>query len=274
MKSEHEDIDRDSAQTLLKLSPELFKAVMSTSSGKSTKGKTRKQKKRMEPQRNSDVDHIYQELEHPNSFAQAEARRVLRDTILPPLPILAWTRELQGYEDARISAEKALPRIWDEIAGARAIREGNPWLSFCLYNIRTGLLPAESPEILRCVRHAQRIGKAEWFFDRVAAELKNAKKRVPGAPQFNRFRAYLATIWVRSGLWLMPDDLIARVLPMPYAGFSRQAISRAVKELGLVKHPDTARDPIVKVWGKAERLFFAKVIHLNLSELTNRQRGR
>src|SRR5262249_37746631 len=150
-----------------------------------------------------------------------------------PLPKWAWTRELQGYEDVRISAENALRCIWDGTDGARAIREGNPWLSFCLYKIRAGLLRADSPEILRCVQHAQKIGKAEWFFDRVAAELKNAKKRVPGAPQVNEFRVFLATTWLRYGLWLMSDDLIARVLPKPFAGFARQAITRAVKELGL-----------------------------------------
>jgi hypothetical protein len=165
---------------------------------------------------------------------------------------LAWTRELQGYENARISAENAMRRIWDGTDAARAIREGNPWLSVCLYKIRAGLLRADSPEILRCVQHAQRIGKAEWFFDRVAAELKNAKKRkkrVLGAPQVNKFRVFLAATWLRSGLWLMSDDLIARVLPKPVAGNSRQAITRAVKELGLVKHPDTARKPIVKGLG-------------------------
>jgi hypothetical protein len=99
------------------------------------------------------------------------------------------------------------------------------------------------------MQHARKIGKAEWFFHRIAVELKNAKKRVPGAPQFNEFRAFLAATWVGLGFWLMPDDLIARVLPKPFAGFSRQAITRAVRELGLVKHPDTARDPIVKGLG-------------------------
>jgi hypothetical protein len=171
---------------------------------------------------------------------------VIRDTIQEPLPIAAWTRELKGYEDARISAENAIRRIWDRTDGARAIREGNPWLRYCLYKIRAGLLPADSPQILRCVQHAQRIGKAEWFFGRVAAELKNAKKRVPGAQQCNEFRAFLATVWLRYMLWLMSDALITRVLRGRAAGYSRQAITRAVKELGLVKHPDTARAPIVK----------------------------
>jgi hypothetical protein len=175
---------------------------------------------------------------------------------LPPIPILAWTRELQGYEDAWISIENALRRIWDATDGARAILEGDPLLGFCLYKIRAGLLRADSPEILPCVQLAQGMGKAEWFFDRVAADLKNAKKRVPGAPQFNRFRAFLATSWVRAGLWLMPDDLIARVLPMPHAGCSRQAITKAVKELGLVKHPDTARAPIVKGLGPGPVFIF------------------
>jgi hypothetical protein len=184
------------------------------------------------------------------SFALAEARKAIRNAVHDPLPMWAWTRELQGYEDARISAENATQRIWDGTDAARAIREeGNPWLNVCLYKIRAGLLRADSPVILRHVLHAQKMGEAEWFFDRVAAELRNAKKRVPGAPQFNQLRAFLAAAWLRNGLWLMPDDLIARVLPMPVGGYNRQTISKAVKELGLVKHPDTARAPIVKYGG-------------------------
>jgi hypothetical protein len=56
----------------------------------------------------------------------------------------------------------------------------------------------------------------------------------------------------------MPDDLIARVLPKPFAGFSRQAITRAVEELGLVKHADTARDPVVKGLGDGGEFIFRK----------------
>ena len=183
------------------------------------------------------------------SFAQAEADKAVRNAVHDPLPKWAWTRELPGFENARISAENATRRRWDGTDAARAIREGNPWLGSCLYKIRAGLLRADSPEILRCVQHAQRIGKAEWFFDRVAAELKNAKKRVRGAPQLSNLRVLLAATWLRYGLWLMPDDLIARVLPKPCAGYSRQAISRAVEELGLVKHPYTERAAIVKDLG-------------------------
>jgi hypothetical protein len=191
------------------------------------------------------------------SFWEAEASKTIRDTIQEPLLSDAWSTELQGYEDARTSAENALRRIFDATDGVRAIWEGgNPWLGFCVYKIRAGLLRADSPEILRCVQHAQRIGKAEWFFDRVAAELKNAKKRVPGAPEVNKFRVHLATASLRCGFWLMPDDLIARVLQKPYAGNTRQAITRAVKELGLVKHPDTRRDPIVKDLGAGGVLIF------------------
>jgi hypothetical protein len=229
------------------------------SSDKSVKRKTRKQKKQTQSQRKRVSDHIYQELERPNSFALAEARRVLRDAILEPLPKLAWTKEgLEGYEDARISAENALRRIWAATNAARAGREGDSWLDVCLYKIGAGLVRADSPEILHCVQHAQKIGKGEWFIDRVAVELKNAKKRVPGAPQFNEFRAFLAVTWVKFGFWLMPDDLIARVLPKPFAGFSRQAITRAVNELGLVKHWDTEREPIVKGLGEGGVFVFRR----------------
>ena len=50
----------------------------------------------------------------------------------------------------------------------------------------------------------------------------------------------------------MSDDLIARVattIKLKPDGCNRQTITRAVKELGLVKHPDTARAPVVKDLG-------------------------
>jgi hypothetical protein len=150
--------------------------------------KTRKQKKETERKRVS--NQIYQELEEANSFALAQARRAARDAIDDPIPELAWTRGEKGFEDARVSAENAMLRIWAGTAAARAGRESDPWLGVCLYKIGAGLFRDDSPEILRYMQHAQRIGRGEWFIDRVAVELKNAKKQVPGAPQFNEFRAF------------------------------------------------------------------------------------
>jgi hypothetical protein len=91
------------------------------------------------------------------------------------------------------------------------------------------------------MQHAQKIGKGRWFLERLNAEFKNAEKRVPGASQFSKCRVELVIRWLRSGFWLMSDDLIARFLYV-----SREAIRIAVKELQLVKHHDTARAPIIK----------------------------
>jgi len=93
----------------------------------------------------------------------------------------------------------------------------------------------------------------------LADELKNARKRVPGAPQFPQFRAVIASNWMRYGFWLMPDDLVARIATttkMKPHGCNRQTITKIVKELHLVKHRDTARRPIVKGIGKDGILVF------------------
>ena len=54
-------------------------------------------------------------------------------------------------------------------------------------------------------------------------------------------RAQVVARWMQNGFWLMSDDLIARI-----ACVSRQTITKAVKELALIKHRDSARRPIVK----------------------------
>jgi hypothetical protein len=184
---------------------------------------------------------------------------VLRQMILEPVPNLAWTKQLDGYEDAQISAENAIRRIWSGMDAAQAGLKGDPWLDVCLYKVRAGLLRADSAEVLRCINHAQKIDKAESFIERLTAELKNAKKRVAGAPQFNQFRAVLTERWVRYGFWLMSDDLIARVvttIKLKPDGCNRQTITRAVKELRLVKHRDTARQPIVNDLGEGGMFIF------------------
>jgi hypothetical protein len=57
----------------------------------------------------------------------------------------------------------------------------------------------------------------------------------------------------------MSDDLVARVVTtakLKPVGCNRQTITKAVKELGLLKHGDTARRPIVKDIGKAGVFIF------------------
>jgi hypothetical protein len=240
-KRKHADIDLNLAGKLGDLSPELLKAVTSAPVQKESRQRTRKRKAQSTQEQTSVTNRIYEELEQPNSFALGEARRLLSDMILPPYPKLAWTQTLDGYEDARISAENAMRRIWAGTEAARAGTKGDPWLDVCLYKVRTGRIQIGSPEISRCMLHAERIGKGRWFFERLHAEFKNAEKRVPGASQFSKGRVELVIRWLRSGFWLMSDDLIARFLYV-----SREAIRKSVKELQLVKHHDTGRAPIIK----------------------------
>jgi len=251
------ELDRELAKELAdKCSPELLKAVVAAPLHAK---KIQKQKKYSNLKQPSVADRVYDELEHPTSFALVEARRQLGLMILEPVPKVAWTKELDGYKDARISAENAIRRIWAATDAAQAGLEGDPWLGVCLHKVRAGLLAADSPELLRYIEHAQKIGKAEWFIERVTADLENAKKRVPSAPQFNQFRALLVVHWMRYLFWLMSDDLIARVvttIKLKPDGCNRQTITRAVKELRLVKHPDTGCQPVVKALGEGGVFIF------------------
>jgi len=123
------------------------------------------------------------------------------------------------------------------------------------------LIQADSPKIVETLQYAQRVGRTQsyLFIKRLVEELKSARKRVPGAPQFSKFRALLVAHWMHHGFWLMPDDLIARIATtrkMKPDGCNRQTITKAVKELQLVKHPDTAHRPIVKDFAKGGKLIF------------------
>jgi len=230
---------------------ELLKAVKSQPLQIQAQQKKKKRTKRESNQKQSSLtDSIYEELEQPG-FGYAEARRLLSDLILEPLPKLASTKALPGYNDARISAENAMRRIWEGTEAARAGREGDPWLGVGLFLVRVGLIDIHSSGFLRLMLHAQKIGKAQWFIERLTDELKNARKRVPGAAQFSRFRALLVRTWMHYGFWLMSDNLIARLTHV-----SRPAVAKAVKELALVKHRDSVGRPIVKSLDKDGRFVF------------------
>ena len=120
-KRKHADIDLNLAGKLGDLSPELLKAVASAPAQKEPRQRTRKRKAESTQKQSSVTNRIYNELEQPTSFALGEARRLLSDMILPPHPKLASTQTLDGYEDARISAENAMRRI---LAGTEAARAG------------------------------------------------------------------------------------------------------------------------------------------------------
>ena len=226
----------------------LLKAIKSAPSEKTTRRRGRKKKKQSQAQQSSIVDRVYEEV------GQCVPPELFCDLILEPLPKLAWTKSLSGYEEARLSAEKALLKLY---ASTEAVQVGfeseTAMLDIFFYKVRAGSIQSDSPEIPRWLQYAQHINKADWFVKRLDAEFNNAKKRVPKAPQFNQFRALIITEWVHYGFWLMSDDRIARIattIKLKPDGCNRQTITKAVKELGLVKHQDTARAPIVKGLGK------------------------
>jgi hypothetical protein len=198
------------------------------------------------------VDRI--ENEFKSYEAQQNVRRFRPDE---PLPVLNWTKKLDGYAEARLSAENAKRRIVASTPAARAAFEaGHPEsviLERFFFKVRDGSIQANSREIVDMLQWAGQIGgtQAFLFIQRLAEELKNARKRVTNAPHFNEFRDRIATYWLRYGFWLMSDDLIACVattLKFRPLGCTRQTISRAVKELKLVKHRQPARRPLIIGW--------------------------
>jgi hypothetical protein len=250
------DINVERAEELAKISPELAKEVLlGPVSNAAARRKTRK-RSQPKPQQTSIVDRVEEEI------GQRVPPERFRNLIEEPVRVLDWTKDLPGYEDARLSAENAMRRIYAATDAAQVGFESEaPTFDVFFHKVRVGLIRANSLEILRWLQYAQRIGETEsyLFIERLADELKNAKKRVPGAPQFNWFRALLARCWMRNGFWLMSDDLIARrvtTIRLKPDGCNRQTITKAVKELGLVKHQDTARAPIVKGFGKDGALIF------------------
>jgi hypothetical protein len=255
------ETDVDLARSLGKVSPELLKAIASAPLHPQAQQKIRK-RRQPKTQDSSIVDRIQQEI---RGCETEQDVRPFRDLILKPLPDLSWTENLPGYEDARLSAENAMRRIFASTAAARAgFEAGHPesvLLEVFFHKVRVGLIQADSPEILQILQHAQQVGGtvAYLFIERLYAELNNARKRVFGAPQFPQFRVLLVCCWVRDLFWLMSDDLVARVVTtrrMKPDGCNRQTITKAVKELGLVKHQDTARRPIVKGLGRDGFLIF------------------
>jgi hypothetical protein len=195
-----------------------------------------------------------------NEIMESSAFPLLASMIEEPLEKLSWTRNIEGYENAKLSAVNAIARLYAATDAAQAGFESETAvLDVFLYKVRAGLIQSDSPEIPRRLQYAQHINKADWFIKRLSTEFNNAKKRVPDAPQFNQFRTQIVVVWLRYGFWLMSDDLIARTattIKLKPDGCNRQTITKAVKQLGLVKHQDTARAPIVKGLGKNGVLIF------------------
>ena len=184
-----------------------------------------------------------------------------------PLPTLTWTKDLDGYKQAWLSAENAMRRIYAQTAPAMpGFEAGHPEsvaLDVFFFKVRSDWIQADGSEIVDMLVWAQQKGKmqAYFFIERLADDLKNARKRVPDAAQFNEFRTAVAVNWLRYGFWLMSDDLIASVATTAKfrrLGCNRQTISRAVKELRLMKHRHSARQPIITGCGEGGVFIFRK----------------
>jgi hypothetical protein len=171
--------------------------------------------------------------------------RLIRD----PHQKLSWTKSLERYEDARLSAVNALLRLWAATKAAHAGFESeHSKIDVLLFKVGAGLIKSDSPEISDMLEYAQSVGKADYFIKELAVKLQNAKKRVVRqygdfvCSDLNRFRATIVLLWMESGLWLMSDETIASVVTTKGwkpLGCNRQTITRAVKELQLLKHRET-----------------------------------
>jgi len=204
------------------------------------------------------IQRLCEELrQHPVLYPRIES--------LVELPVgkLLWTRGLEGYEAARLSAANALVRLQAETDAMQAgFESASPKLDSTLYRLGAGIIDANDPEVVDAFTLAQRLGKGADFAKRLAAKVQNASKRVPlvypapdgerldgtEAADANPFRVFLAMKWLSVAFWLMSDETISRVLSAlklpprpnsPTAICNRQTVTGAVKEMGLVKHAET-----------------------------------
>ena len=201
------------------------------------------------------VDRVVNEIMERGAFP------FFASMIEEPLENLRLTRNIEGYEDAKLSAVNAIARLYAATdAGQAGFESEHPMIAVFLYKVGAGLIKSDSPEINDMLEHAQRVGKADYFIKQLAIKFDNAKKRVVrkyGAfeisgtcvSDLNYFRTMLACGWIKWGFWLMSDETIASVVntaKLKPTGCNRQTITKAVKELGLWKHQET----IIKGIGK------------------------
>lgn len=171
----------------------------------------------------------------------------------------AWTRTLPGYEAAWGSAVSAVHLSWAATqAAAAGYNCKTPRLDVLLFQIRAGKVKREDPRIQVAIKIADKYGFFGNIRERISEEFHNAEKRVKKEYcdfnvsnsffyDLNCFHVTLAALWVGWLFWLMPDRLILDFLLRKKAGppTTRQAVSDAVKQMGLRKHDP----PIVKSIG-------------------------
>jgi hypothetical protein len=203
-----------------------------------------------------------------DDLSSGECEPVPQLSVSDPPAEYAWTRDLPGYEAAKGSAVSAMHLLWAATQAAAAGHNSKtPQLDVFLFQIRAGRIKKEDPRIQEAIRIADKHGFSGNIRERIVQELHNAEKRV--AKDFcdfnvsksffydlNWFHMTLAALWVRGLFWLMPDRLIVDFLLRTKAGppTTRQAVSQAVLQMGLVKH----QPPIVKSIENGFQLLFVE----------------
>ena len=106
---------------------------MADPSNKEKCGRGRKGEEQSQVQESNIVDRINEEI------GQVVPPELFRDSIREPSPKLAWTKSLDGYEEARFSAENALRKLYAATDAARAGFESqSPLLEVFLHKVRAG----------------------------------------------------------------------------------------------------------------------------------------
>jgi len=183
----------------------------------------------------------------------------------PPM-IMGWTMDVPGYVEAMVSAAFALRDLYLATENARHLM-CSPIDRF-LWEMGAGLRQWKDPELPYYIAEAQKLNRPD-IIKELGVKMQNATKRKTveyggydlsrkGFSDLNAFRWLLAKNWTSKMLWLMSDDMIARVvttIKLKPDGCNRQTISEAVRQMGLVKCPGK---PLVKGIGEKGVFIFAE----------------
>src|SRR5438067_1466146 len=173
-KPKRAEIDVELAAKLAEVAPELAKKVLLQPASNATARRRTRKRRQPKPQQTSIIDRVEEEI------GQRVPLELFRNLIEEPVSVLGWTKRVEGYEEARLSAENAMRRIYAATDAAQAgFEAGHPvsvWLDVFFYKIRAGLIQSDSSEVLDALQSAQQIGKTEsyLFIQRLADELQNA----------------------------------------------------------------------------------------------------
>jgi len=107
-KSKREDIDIELAAKFVEQYPELARKVFSRPAPDAVARRKTRRRKQPKTRESSIVDRLEKEI---GDYETGQYVRRFQDYILEPPPELSWTKDLVGYEDARLSAENAMRKI-------------------------------------------------------------------------------------------------------------------------------------------------------------------